>query len=305
MGSLLTKVIKGNEYLYLVDSIRVKDRIIQKTIKYVGKKRPINKHEFDCMLLSYKKEDWILKDFQDLLSYQEQHQMRQASQKYQNYLRQLDQTSREKEKERFLSNFIANSNAIEGSTLTTKDTFNYLFNDLAPAGKSKKELHMASNLFDAWHYLEKNVKIFPTSKHILELHRLVNQGIESEQTLGRFKIVQNYVGEIYTTSHLFVTERVKELFSLIKKAYSEVDDFEVAFQSHAQFEIIHPFVDGNGRVGRLLLNWLLMNKKLMPLAIPFGKRAEYIAALDNARKGKTEVICKFCCEEYLEQYKFM
>ena len=53
MGSLLTKVIKGNEYLYLVDSIRVKDRIIQKTIKYVGKKRPINKNEFELDLRDY------------------------------------------------------------------------------------------------------------------------------------------------------------------------------------------------------------------------------------------------------------
>ena len=305
MASIVTKTIKGKEYLYLVDSVREKERVIQRTIKYVGKKRPINKHEFNSMLLSYKKEDWILNNFQDQLSYQEHHQMHQASEKYRKYLQSLDSTSQEKEKERFLSNFIANSNAIEGSTLTPEDTFNYLFNDLTPSGKSKKELFMASNLLKAWRYLENNVKMFPTQKHILEMHKLVNKEIESEQTLGKFKQVQNYIGEVYTTSYLFVEERIKELFLVLKKAYKNVDDFEVAFQSHAQFEIIHPFVDGNGRVGRLLLNWLLMHKKLMPLAISFKKRAEYITALNNARNGKMEAICQFCYTEYLVQYEFM
>lgn len=305
MVSIVTKVIKGKEYLYLVDSIREKERVIQKTIKYIGKKRPINKHEFKSMLLSYKRGDWILTNFQNQLSCPEHHQMHQVSEEYHKYWRELDSTSQEKEKERFLSNFIANSNAIEGSTLTPQDTFNYLFNDLTPSGKSKKELFMASNLLKAWRYLEHNVKTFPAPKHIQEMHKLVNQEIESEQTLGKFKRVQNYIGEVYTTSYLFVEERMKELLVVLKNAYHGVDNFEVAFQSHAQFEIIHPFVDGNGRVGRLLLNWLLMHKKLMPLAIPFKKRAEYIIALNNARKGKIEAISRFCYTEYLEQYKFM
>jgi len=78
----------------------------------------------------------------------------------------LDKVSKEKEKERFLSIFIANSNAIEGSTLTVKDTFNYLFNDLAPGGHPKKELFMATNMLEAWNYVEQNHKRFPNERSI-------------------------------------------------------------------------------------------------------------------------------------------
>ena len=305
MVNIVTKKIKGEEYLYLVDSLRKGNKVVQKSIKYIGKKRPITEHEFNCMKLSYKEEDWVLNGFTDELSYQHHEEMKKASNAYKKYLTGLDLVSREKERERFLSIFIANSNAIEGSTLTPGETFNYLFKDLSPKGHSKKELFMASNLLNAWQYIEANNKKLPEHKDLLALHTLVNRGIETEKTLHDYKMVQNYIGDVYTTSFLFVEEKMKRLLRWIKKAYVEVDDFEVAFQSHAQFEIIHPFVDGNGRVGRLLLNWLLMRKGLMPLAIPLKKRADYISALNNARNGKLEAICRFCLKAYLEQYKTM
>lgn len=302
MASIVTKKIKSREYLYLVASVRKGKKVTQKTIKYIGKKRHISPHEFACMERSSKGEDWILKDLGEELSYQEHYQMKKASEAYRAYLFTLDPLSKQKEKERFLTLFIAESNAIEGSTLTKEETFNYLFNDITPAGKSKKELFMASNLFQAWKYVEEHAREFPTKKHLCLLHRIVNAKIETDSTLGNYKPVQNYIGDIYTTSYLFVEERVKQLLSWIKKAWKELDDFEVAFQSHAQFEIIHPFVDGNGRVGRLLLNWLLLYKNLMPLAIPAAKRADYLTALNNARKGNLEAISRFCFERYMEQY---
>jgi len=305
MVSIVTKRIKGKEYLYLVASVREGKKVIQKTIKYIGPKRPIPQEEFECMKLSYKKEDWALTDFKDELSYKHHQEMRKASNTYRKYLKSLDEMSKEKEREKFLSIFIASSNAIEGSTLTPKETLDYLFRDIVPSGHTKKELFMASNLLEAWNYLEKNYKKFPTHKDLFELHKRVNRNIESEETLGSYKKVQNYIGDIYTTSHLFVEEKMKQLLTWIKKAFRKIDDFEVAFQSHAQFEIIHPFVDGNGRVGRLLINWLLMMKGLMPLAMQAKNRNEYISALENSRRGKIEAICTFCYNEYVNQYRFI
>jgi len=304
MVSIITKKIKGNEYLYLVTSIRKKDKVIQKTVKYIGKKRPISKHEFKCMEISYKNKDWIL-DSKDELSYQDHAKLKKASYDHSTHLSKLDNVSKEKERERFLASFISNSNAIEGSTLTSQDTFNYLFKDITPKGYKKKELYMADNLLRAWRYVEENYKRFPNHMDLKVLHKLVNRDIETEETLGKYKKVQNYIGDVYTSSFLFVDEKMNKLLSWIRKAYKNMDDFEVAFQSHAQFEIIHPFIDGNGRVGRLLLNWLLLHKKLSLLAIHVERRADYISALNNARKGKVEAICRFCLQEYLNQHSFM
>lgn len=291
--------------MYLVHSIREKDKVISKTIKYIGKKRPIPKEEFECMKYSFSNKDWILNDSKDELSYQDHKKMQICSSEYKKYLKTLDKTSKQKQKEKFLSEFISNSNAIEGSTLTPKDTFNYLFNNLSPKGYSKKELYMADNMLKAWIFIEKNRKKFPKNEDLCRLHEIVNRNIEEDETLGKYKSVQNYIGSIYTTSYLFVEEKMIQLIKWIKKSYSSMDDFEVAFQSHAQFETIHPYVDGNGRVGRLLLNWLLMYKDKMPLAIRSKKRLDYISALYNSQQGKIEAISKFCFKEYINQYKFL
>jgi Fic family protein len=275
------------------------------TIKYIGKKRPIKEEEFECMKLSYTNKDWILTDFRDTLSYQDHNILKELSDSQKEYWDNLDKVSKEKEKMKFLSSFISNSNEIEGSTMTFKQTYDYLFNDLSPKGHSKKELFMTENLFKAWKYLEKNCKRFPKKEDLFNLHKLVNRDIEEDITLGKYKIVQNYIGDIHTTSYLFTEEKMNKLLDWIKKAYKEMDDFEIAFQSHAQFEIIHPFIDGNGRVGRLFINWLLMYKNLEPLAINAKKRDEYLSALNNSKRGKIEAITKFCFNEYKKQYKFI
>ncbi len=305
MVHIVEKKINGKQYLYLVATIRKGQKTIQKHIKYIGKKRPVPAEEFDCMQFSVLEEDWILTKLQDRLSYQDHVELKKASKMQKEFVKQLNQDSKKDYFERFLCRFISNSNSLEGSTLTFKDTYDYLFNDILPKGKSKKELYMVDNLFKAWEYVEKNHKKFPKESDLFELHRLVNKNIEEDKTLGEYKKVQNYMGDKYTSSFLFVNEKMNKLFKWFKKAFREINDFEVAFQSHAQFELIHPFQDGNGRVGRLLLNWLLMYKGYAPLSIQFKKRQDYLISLQNAQKGKIEAISKFCYEQYLLEHDFI
>ncbi len=305
MVAIVTKRIKGHEYLYLAHSVRKGKRVIQKTVKYIGKNRRVPIHEYECMKLSYHNNDWILEEFKDELPYTDHEKLKKASDDSKKHLQSLDKISQKKERERFLSNFIANSNALEGSTLTKQETFNFLFKDISPASHGKKELFMATNLLKAWEYVEKHCKRLPTHDDLKKLHELTNRGIETDATLGMYKKVQNYIGDVHTSSFLFVDEKMEQLLKWIRKAYKQIDNFEVAFQSHAQFEIIHPFIDGNGRVGRLLLNWLLMYTGLMPLAVQQKDRNEYINALENTRKGKVEAISRFCMKAYLEQYKMV
>jgi Fic family protein len=299
MVAIVTKRIKGNEYLYLVTSIRKGEKVIQKTIKYIGKKRPISKSEFECMKYSYENRDWILSDMEDFLSYTDHSLLLETSKKVKEYKKHIHKYSDDILEKEFLSTFIASTNAIEGSTLTKEQTYNYLFEDIVPAGRSKKELYMAENILTAWNYCKDNCSRFPNQNDLKILHSMVNKGIESEKTLGKYKPIQNYVGDIYTTSFLFTDKKIEQLLRWIRKAKRKMNEFEIIFQSHAQFEIIHPFLDGNGRVGRLLINWLLIYYGLEPMIIRNTKRDQYISALLNAQRGKTEAICTFLRDEYL------
>ena len=83
-------------------------------------------------------------------------------------------------------------------------------------------LFMASNLFEAWGYIEKNSYHLPTKENLCELHKRVNKGIEEEMTLGKYKTVQNYIGNIHTSSYLFIEERMQELLDWIKKAFQKM-----------------------------------------------------------------------------------
>ncbi len=305
MVYIVTKMINGLEYSYLVASMREGAHVRQKTIKYIGPKRLISPEEFECMCWSYERKDWVLQKYADELPYTAHNELKTASANYCKYVRSLDNVSREKEREKFLSKFIASSNAIEGSTLTAKETFEFLFKDTIPSRHSKKELFMATNLLAAWRFVEAHKHRLPTREDLCALHSLVNRDIEEPITLGKYKRVQNYIGDVLTTSHLWVDERMDEWLRWIRGAFRRLDNFEIAFQSHAQFEIIHPFVDGNGRVGRLVLNWLLLYKSLAPCGIDVRRREEYIIALENSRRGKVEAICVFLCNEYLQQHKFL
>ena len=126
MVSIVTKKIKGREYLYLVGSVREGSKVIQKTIKYIGPKRLVSKDEFVCMKISAAGKDWILNSSKDQLAYTKHNEMKKSSKQAKKYLQSLDSVSREKEMEKFLSIFIASSNAIEGSTMSAKETSDFV-----------------------------------------------------------------------------------------------------------------------------------------------------------------------------------
>jgi len=102
------------------------------------------------------------------------------------------------------------------------------------ADRKKKELFMATNLYNAWIFLEKNCHRHPTHHDMHELHKRVNRDVETEETLGRYKTVQNYIGDVYTTAYMYTQEKMHKLLRWIRSAYKNINDFEVAFQSPPQ-----------------------------------------------------------------------
>ena len=182
------------------------------------------------------------------------------------------------------TNFIYNSNAIEGNTLTLKETDIILQYGVTVKGKSLKEHEEVKGQEYAINFLKEIIKRneLLSLRLIREFHSLVlNDDIENR---GKFKQSNNEIlGAGFETTPYYLIE--EELTELIEKYDSNKVDSLVTKVSHfhADFEKIHPFIDENGRTGRLLLNLELMKNGYPITVIRNEEREEYYTALETAQ----------------------
>ena len=167
------------------------------------------------------------------------------------------------------------------------------------------------NYINAMDYGINRLKDFPFSLPLIkEIHKILLKGVRGEhKTPGEFRISQNWVGgtSIQTANYIpHPVEEMKTAMHELEKFFYTSDQIPVLIKTaliHYQFETIHPFLDGNGRIGRLLITFFLIHKKvlkkpLLYLSEYFKKyRQEYYDALSNARdKYNIESWIKFFLE---------
>ena len=182
------------------------------------------------------------------------------------------------------------SNAIEGNTLTLMETKVVLEDGVTIGGKPLRDHLEAINHADAITYLEGLVQEnVPLDERILkELHQLVLRGIDSEA--GRYRGCNVIISGAGHTppDHLHVGERMLRFFDWYRGEGRSLHPVERAARVHADLVIIHPFRDGNGRLGRLMSNFILLKKEQPLLIIPGSQREEYITALKYIKKERTD-----------------
>ncbi len=175
------------------------------------------------------------------------------------------------------------SNAIEGNTLTLRET-KVVLEGITVGGKTLREHFEAINHRDAIFYVEEIVaKQEPLSEwQIKNIHQLVLKGINNEEA-GRYRRDNVVIAGASMTppDFLHVAEEMPQLIAW-HEAAGDVHPVERAAELHARFVKIHPFVDGNGRTGRLLLNFELMKAGYPPAVIRKEDRVAYYDALDDA-----------------------
>jgi len=171
---------------------------------------------------------------------------------------------------------VYNSNAIENSTLTLEDTEKILAGDTLNRKVSVREIYEAKNLAKITEtLLEKNNHILHI-KLILDLHKTLLRDID-DSIAGRFRRGKEWVrvGNHLGANPQFVPTLMQEL---VDDYHKKTKDYflDAIGYFHAEFETIHPFVDGNGRMGRILINLQLMNMGLPPIIIQNkNKNTEY------------------------------
>ncbi|WP_394189533.1 Fic family protein [Paenisporosarcina quisquiliarum] len=177
-----------------------------------------------------------------------------------------------------------NSNAIEGNTLTISET-KVVLEGMTIGGKTMREHLEVINHRDAINFLEevvqKNERL--TEWTIKSIHRLVLKGIQ-EDNAGVYRKENVVIGGAShrLPDHVIVPELMEQFISKVENEWSTIHPVERAAKVHAEFVKIHPFIDGNGRTSRLLMNYELMKAGFPPAVIKAIDRARYYDALDLA-----------------------
>ncbi len=179
---------------------------------------------------------------------------------------------------------VYNSNAIENSTLTLEDTEKILSGGSLGRKVNVREVYEAKNLAKLTETLLEKNKFKFNSKLILSLHKTLLTHID-DNIAGRFRSGKEWVrvGNHLGANPQFVPTLMQELennYNQNKTSYF----LDAIAHFHAEFETIHPFVDGNGRIGRVLINLQLMNAGLPPIIIQNkSKHTEYYPLFTNYR----------------------
>ncbi len=311
--TLVTKTIKGLEYYYFQDSIKLggKNKIITTCVcrtDVTGQKLMEEKN--GTLLLHFVK---ILK-FNSIIGKKQYKFESVVSEKLEtlndtlDYVRFIFTNSKkllsaqelEDFEKVFFTKYVYGTTAIEGNTLTEEEAYRLLATDLTPKNKTVNETFEVSNYNHVREYITKcsgNV----TEKMILQIHKLLMTGVRGYNgkliNAGEYRTGKAILlGIDYTPPP---PEMVSQQLRLLVAEYtSKLDDgihpLEAASNFHQKFEEIHPFQDGNGRVGRELLNYMLTEEDFPPIYITPKHRSDYLNTLQEGNKG-----------EYLPLFEFL
>ena len=200
--------------------------------------------------------------------------------------RPLPSITVQKLKEDFLIRNTYHSNAIEGNTLSIYETKVILEDGITVGGKSMREHLEAINHRDAILFLEEILLEPLTERLIKEIHHLVLRGIDTKSAgvyRTREVIISGASHEV-TPVHR-IQEEMEQLLDWYKHA-NDIHPVEKAMLVHSKFVNIHPFIDGNGRTSRLLMNLELIRYGYLPVTIQVEERLAYYEALDIAALKK-------------------
>lgn len=191
------------------------------------------------------------------------------------------------------------STGIEGSTLTMEETTLLIKEGIPAKGKLMVEHYMVQDHFNAldWMLTQAKEKKEVTKGLIQELSAKVLKNTGSvinaaagtyDSSKGEYRKSAVSVGNRYFANYQKIEKEIdnlcKQINERLKQELSAEETYKLAFDSHFYFVTIHPFADGNGRVGRLLMNYILEYKEL-PLATIFKEdKADYFMALEESRK---------------------
>jgi len=254
------------EYFYLQHSFRKDGKVITKEL-YLGKKIPENIEEIKAKLAH---------ESHEALS----EKLEKIRDNFQKEWKKVPPSAKEKDLQEIAIAFTYNTNAIEGSTITPEEARLILEDKVAPNKPIRDIRETESHAAVFWQMLKTEEPL--SGRLLLKWHKNIFRETRPD-IAGRFRNYSVRVGSYVAPDWSEVESLMEQIVTFAKQ--STLNSVEVAARAHYMFEKVHPFGDGNGRVGRLLMNYILWKNGYPMLIIEYAKRKSYYQALERTEEG--------------------
>ena len=320
MSVVSRRKVKDRNYYYLEESFKLGGKWRKESI-YLGPEKPgatglpgaFEELKKKC---AKRRHSVLVPPLTEFISNRKATSLRKAAENKREFLKKLEKTQRDEFAKRERITFITDSNAIEGSSLTYSETSRVLAyeNQVRQAEKKKititginREELEALNLKECLDRYDKYMKTGQklSEKMILQLHFVLLQKISGyEEYQGIYRPVKVY---IVGSTHEFplpaeVPGLMKKLVEWLEENEKLMHPVELAAKFHTKFTGIHPFADGNGRMARLLMNYILQQKEFPFTNIPLKRRQAYMKTQAEGNKENHKPFVRFLSEEIIKQH---
>ena len=291
MATIKKKTVGGKTYYYLQHTVRTK-KGVETREKYIGTKPPAKPEELKLQFLAeiYQKRWYPVLD--------------RIRENYAKEEKKMPPTALAKQIRTFSVKFTYDTNRIEGSKLTYRETADLLERGLTPRSKPVEDIKEAEaheKLFYEMLGFKKDI----TLQTVLYWHKKLFEATKPD-IAG--KVRQHQVGisgsKFMPPSPVEVPVLLDEFFRWYAKSKGKMHPVELAACVHLKFVTIHPFGDGNGRMSRLLMNFVLHKHGFPMLNIPYENRGSYYHALERSQVKKVDsVFAQWLFKRYAKENK--
>ena len=318
MVYIYKKIIGKKPYYYLRASEKKGSRLITKDMAYLGNSIEEAKKALD-KLPQYKKK--IRKAYKTLNKFLESnHSLEKAKAlklrkdefldkkqieieacklHYNDIFKKKDDLTKKEILKNFVIEFAFNTTSIEGNTITLQEARNLLEEGMTPKNKTLREIHDLQNTEKVFFsILESNEDL--SNEFIIKTHSGLMENIDMRKGYRTIDI-RVFRANFKSTPAPYVKTDMDLLLKWYGKNKSTLHPLVLATIFHHKFEKIHPFMDGNGRTGRMLMNYILIQNGYPPIVIHKKTRAEYLEALRDADKSD---LTKASKEDYFSLVQF-
>lgn len=276
-------IVRHKDYYYLAHSFRKEGKVVHRE-KYLGKSIPANIEEVKDAFLCECMQEGVIKKLKVIKK---------------NFRKEWKRYPQSVKKEMLIElsiSFTYNTNAIEGSTITLEETEDIIKNKISP-NKPLKDVQETLNHSKVF-FRVLNEKKGLSNNLILQWHREIFKDTKQD-IAGKLRSYLVRVGNHVAPDWQDLGKLMREFFEWHNENKKTMNPVELAARAHYKFEKIHPFGDGNGRIGRLIIAYVLRRNKYPLLIIEHKKRKSYYHALD-----KSEIdFVNFFFRRYISSHK--